>query len=77
MISIDNLVKSYNGRVVLSIDSLCFEEDKKYALIGPNGSGKSTLLKILAGAIKQDSGSIKNSVAAGLVGYMPQKPYAF
>jgi tungstate transport system ATP-binding protein len=45
--SVDQLIKTYNDRTVLHIDSLEIETGQIYALLGPNGAGKTTLLNIL------------------------------
>jgi len=73
-----NIKKEYQGRCVLDIEDLRFEQMKRYALLGANGSGKSTLLKILAGAEKQTDGTIKIDIAGKkAIGYLPQTPYGF
>lgn len=46
MIKTPAIRKEYDGRVVLSVPSMQFEEGKIYALIGANGSGKSTFGKL-------------------------------
>jgi len=71
---ISNLKKTYNGRLVLNIDSLELAEGKIHAVVGTNGSGKSTLSKLCAGIIKGDSGYVK---CGAKIGYLPQKSYAF
>lgn len=53
-----NLKKYYNGKTVLDIDNLDFQEGKIYAIVGPNGSGKTTLLNILNLLKKPDKGQI-------------------
>ncbi|MDO5331053.1 MAG: ATP-binding cassette domain-containing protein [Bacillota bacterium] len=45
MIKTPAIKKEYDGRVVLDVPSLEFEEGKVYALIGANGSGKTTFGK--------------------------------
>ena len=70
---INNLKKTYKGRLVLDIPTLDVEDNKIYALVGANGSGKSTLAKILAGIIPSDSGNLSQPNT----GYMAQKSYAF
>jgi polar amino acid transport system ATP-binding protein len=45
--SMRNLVKSYDGHVVLNGISLDIEQGTVVTLIGPSGSGKSTLLRCL------------------------------
>ena len=45
---IENLVKTYDERVVLNLPELEIEEKRIVALLGPNGAGKTTLMKILA-----------------------------
>ncbi len=47
------------GRVQAIADiSLQLERGEILALVGDNGAGKSTLIKVLAGALKKDSGEI-------------------
>jgi len=55
---ITNLTKIYDGRTVLDIPELAFENGKVYALLGPNGSGKTTLLEILSLLLPASSGEI-------------------
>ncbi len=57
-ICLENIGKTYNGRVVLSNFNLDVEDDRCYAIIGPSGSGKTTILKIFMGDIKPDSGRV-------------------
>ena len=57
-ICLENIGKTYNGRVVLSDFNLDIEDDRCYAIIGPAGSGKTTILKIFMGDIKPDSGRV-------------------
>lgn len=77
----ENLRKQYGERVVLDVDGLVLESGRAYALVGPNGSGKSTLCKVLAGVMDQTSGYVSVEGEASrdslVVGYMPQKTYAF
>jgi tungstate transport system ATP-binding protein len=54
--SLENLVKSYDGRRVVDLERLKIEKGRIYGLIGPNGAGKTTLLEILAFLLKPDDG---------------------
>lgn len=57
-LSINNLTKSFNDKVVLRNISVELENCHSLAIIGPSGGGKSTLLRILAGLQKPSSGEI-------------------
>ncbi|ENM3878406.1 energy-dependent translational throttle protein EttA [Vibrio cholerae] len=59
VIEVENLTKSFDGRVL--IDDLSFSMPKGaiVGIIGPNGAGKSTLFKMLSGVEKPDSGTIE------------------
>lgn len=58
VIDVENLTKSYDGRVL--IDDLSFSMPKGaiVGIIGANGAGKSTLFRMLSGEEQPDSGSI-------------------
>ncbi|MFW6148409.1 MAG: ATP-binding cassette domain-containing protein [Atribacterota bacterium] len=58
LLKVDNLKKKYNKKVVLDIDSLCFEKDNVYVIVGPNGSGNTTLINILNLLEKFDEGQL-------------------
>ncbi|MDR2862662.1 MAG: ABC transporter ATP-binding protein [Puniceicoccales bacterium] len=57
-ISVEKLVKSLNGNVVLNGVSLEAAPGELFFVLGPGGSGKSTLLRVLAGLLTPDSGEI-------------------
>lgn len=58
MIEIKNIVKSYDGNVILNNVCMKFKEGKIYGIVGQNGSGKSLLLKIMCGFVKPDAGEV-------------------
>jgi phospholipid/cholesterol/gamma-HCH transport system ATP-binding protein len=58
MFSIRNIIKRYDGRVVLDDVSFTAEDKKITYILGTSGSGKSTLLKTMIGAIKPDAGEV-------------------
>lgn len=58
-IAITNLVKSFNGNLVLNNVTLNIQEGDSYVIIGGSGTGKSVLLKTIIGLMQADSGSIK------------------
>ncbi len=53
-----NVVKHFQGRRVLDLESLQFGVGEIAAIEGPNGAGKTTLLKILALLISLDQGRL-------------------
>ena len=57
-LKIDNVVKSYSGKVV--VDKLSLEMDKPgvFGLLGTNGAGKTTTIRMILGILKKDSGEI-------------------
>lgn len=57
---LSHINKSYGANQVLKDISVEFEPGKITAIVGDNGAGKSTLLKIMAGAIRQDSGEVQS-----------------
>ncbi|MDX2129231.1 MAG: ABC transporter ATP-binding protein [Chloroherpetonaceae bacterium] len=58
-ISIQNIKKSYNGKVALNSISFLIPEGIFFSILGKSGSGKSTLLRLIAGLEKPESGRIE------------------
>ncbi len=52
------IVKHYGAAPVLRAVDFSARVGEVHALVGENGAGKSTLMKILAGAVRRDSGEI-------------------
>lgn len=76
-----NVCKSYRSKQALTDFSVTLQEGV-HALLGPNGAGKSTLMNILAGLLKQTSGSVMidgtdtDKIGADfreILGFMPQE----
>ncbi|MDT8718907.1 ABC transporter ATP-binding protein [Clostridium sp. 19966] len=82
MLKLNNLIKKYNEKAVVSDISLEIEKGEVFGLLGPNGAGKSTTISMICGLLKPTSGSIylndidaiKNpSSAKKLLGLVPQE----
>lgn len=78
---VDEVSKIYASQTALDKVSFTVESGTILGILGPNGAGKSTLLKIIAGYLRQSSGTVKiNGVAADpdllsfkrMIGYLPE-----
>jgi osmoprotectant transport system ATP-binding protein len=58
VITLEDVSKSYNGKVALDHTRLEVPAEHCLALIGPSGCGKSTLLRLVVGLIVPDTGTI-------------------
>ena len=58
LIEFRNIVKSFDGQMVLKGINLDIYENEFVTLLGPSGCGKTTLLRILGGFLEQDEGSV-------------------
>ena len=58
LIQFKNIVKDFNGNIVLKGINLDIYENEFVTLLGPSGCGKTTLLRILGGFLEQDEGEI-------------------
>ena len=72
IVQLENIAKSFSGRVLFSNASLKLEAGQRLALVGANGAGKTTLLNIIAGREDADEGRVV--FAKGVtVGYLEQE----
>jgi osmoprotectant transport system ATP-binding protein len=82
MLALQNITKTFEGKLVLTDVNLMVPKGATHALIGSSGSGKTTLLRITLGLIPFDKGYVKiNDQAlssfspiqwADRIGYVPQ-----
>jgi osmoprotectant transport system ATP-binding protein len=82
MLALQNISKTFEGKLVLTDVNLTVPKGATHALIGSSGSGKTTLLRITLGLIPFDKGYVKiNDQAlssfspiqwADRIGYVPQ-----
>lgn len=82
IVSIEKVVKRYNGFTALDGVSFNIKKGEIFGLLGPNGAGKSTLISILCCLFTQDSGKItidgfdntKDSIRIkSVIGVVPQE----
>lgn len=59
VITLNHILKSYDGNVVYQDLNLTLRRNDRVALVGSNGAGKTTLLKILAGSLPFEAGERK------------------
>ena len=83
MIEVQDLRKSFGGRVAIDGISFRVEKGEILGFLGPNGAGKTTTMRILTGFIPPTSGTAR---VAGLdvveeprevkrrIGYLPEHP---
>lgn len=72
ILEVEDISKSFDGKMLFSGFSHSFVKGEKLGLIGNNGTGKSTLLDILSGRIAPDSGMVDIGQNT-LFGYYDQK----
>lgn len=58
LIQFKNIVKDFDGQLVLKGINLDINENEFVTLLGPSGCGKTTLLRILGGFLDQTEGSV-------------------
>ena len=71
ILTMENISKSYTGRMVLNKANFYLQQGEKVGIIGINGTGKSTLLRLISGIEEPDDGSItiaKNTI----IRFLPQ-----
>lgn len=58
MLSITDIIKSYNGNTVVNIPELDIAQGEIIGLVGNNGAGKTTLFRLLLDLIRADKGQV-------------------
>ncbi len=72
LITLTDIAVRFGGQTVLHDVDFHIDRGEIVTIVGPNGSGKSTLLRVVIGAERPASGTLKR--ARGLrIGYVPQK----
>ena len=79
MITVRNLVKTFDGFRALDGLNLSVPSGSVYGMVGPNGAGKSSCIRCLAGIYKPDSGEIlidsspvfENTALKSRIAYIP------
>jgi len=57
MIEVQNLTKTFNGKIVLKDISFKVKEGEIFGYLGPNGAGKTTTMRIILGLLNPTSGN--------------------
>lgn len=87
-LSLKNLVKRYNDKIVVNKVNLAIKQGKVTGLLGPNGAGKTTTFYMCIGLINPDQGQVfldNEDIthypmyirARKGIGYLPQEPSIF
>jgi ATPase subunit of ABC transporter with duplicated ATPase domains len=69
---IESVSKAYGRRVIYDGLNLTVQRGERWAVMGRNGAGKTTLLRMMAGALKPDSGEVTIGASVKL-GYFAQQ----
>ncbi|QUL54512.1 ABC transporter ATP-binding protein [Paenibacillus tritici] len=55
---LSDVVKRYDGKLIVDHVNFNIQEGEIFGLLGPNGAGKSTTISMICGLLKADSGEI-------------------
>ena len=85
MISVQNVVKTFDGFRALDGLNMEVPDGAIYGLVGPNGAGKSTILRHIIGVYRPDAGNVlvsgepvyENPAVKARIASIPDELYAF
>jgi len=69
---LDGVCKAYGRRTIFDGLSATIRRGERWCVMGRNGAGKTTLLKMVAGALKPDTGDVKLGASVEM-GYFAQQ----
>lgn len=72
MLTLRNVTKTFNTRVLFSNASMTINHGERVALVGPNGAGKSTLFSLIQKKDTPDSGEVVRDEWT-TTGFLPQE----
>jgi ABC-2 type transport system ATP-binding protein len=61
MITVNNIIKAYNGNIVVNIPQLSARQGEIIGLVGNNGAGKTTFFRLILDLVRADKGEIISS----------------
>ncbi|MCC2645984.1 MAG: ATP-binding cassette protein [Rickettsiaceae bacterium] len=76
MLSINNLIMQYGGRILFHEVNLNILKARRYGVVGANGTGKSTFLRILSGEETPSDGEI-NLPKNTQIGFLKQNQFLY
>jgi ABC-2 type transport system ATP-binding protein len=59
VIDVENLTKSFDGKIVINDTSFQVSEGEVFGFLGPNGAGKTTTVRIILGLLQPTSGTAR------------------
>lgn len=74
IIEIENISKSFDGKVLVKDFSYNLLKGDRVGIIGPNGYGKSTLVRMICGVLEPDSGTVVHGDTVK-IGYFSQESF--
>lgn len=74
MITINNLSKNFDQRLLLDKVSISIYPNEKIGLTGPNGAGKTTLFSIILGQMEPTEGKVQTQKNLN-IGFLPQEAH--
>lgn len=86
MIEMENIRRTFNGKVAVADLTLSVPSGHVFAFVGPNGAGKTTTIRMLVGLLIPTAGVVRvsgfdmvadNVAAKRVVGYIPDEPFLY